>query len=194
MAASDRERWDARHAAAGAGSPLPPDALRGCLDLLPSSGRALDLACGRGAVAVWLAGRGLDVVAVDVSPAALAAGAELVTREQPPGRVRWVEADLDAGFPVEEGRYDVVVCQRFRDPALYPAMAAALAPGGLLAVTVLSEVGDAGGAFRAAPGADRRVRRPRGPRPRRGGRRGAPGGARPRLSGPAQPPCVVALR
>ncbi len=103
-------------------------------------------------MAVWLAGRGLDVVAVDVSPAALAAGAELVTREQPPGRVRWVEADLDAGFPVEEGRYDVVVCQRFRDPALYPAMAAALAPGGLLAVTVLSEVGDAGGAFRAAPG------------------------------------------
>lgn len=152
MARTDRDRWDAKHRALGTGTPAPPDALRGHLDLLPSSGRALDVACGRGSVAVWLAGRGLDVVAVDVSPAALAAGAELVTREQPPGRVRWVEADLDAGFPAEDDRYDLVVCQRFRDPALYPAMAAALAPGGLLVVTVLSEVGDTGGAFRAAPG------------------------------------------
>lgn len=152
MAASDRERWDARHTAAGPGSPLPPDALRGRTDLLPASGRALDVACGRGAVAAWLAGRGLDVVAVDVSPAGLAAGAELVTREQPPGRVRWVEADLDAGFPRDDDCYDVVVCQRFRDPSLYPALRAALAPGGLLVVTVLSEVGDTGGAYRAVPG------------------------------------------
>ncbi|MCM3844770.1 class I SAM-dependent methyltransferase [Pseudonocardia sp. DR1-2] len=150
MAASDRERWDARHTAAGAGSPLPPDALRGRTDLLPSSGRALDVACGRGAVAVWLAMRGLDVVAVDVSPAGLAAGAGLAAAHDV--RVRWVEADLDAGFPRDDDRYDVVVCQRFRDPALYPALRAALAPGGLLVVTVLSEVGDTGGPFRAVPG------------------------------------------
>ncbi|GAA1402718.1 class I SAM-dependent methyltransferase [Pseudonocardia kongjuensis] len=156
MAASDREDWDRRHravgAGAGAGAALPPDALRGRLELVPETGRALDLACGRGAVAVWLAGRGLDVVAVDVSPAGLAAGAELATALAPPGRIRWVEADLDDGFPTDDGVYDVVVCQRFRVPALYPALAAAVAPGGLLAITVLSEVGDSGGRFRAAPG------------------------------------------
>ncbi|SFN60330.1 Methyltransferase domain-containing protein [Pseudonocardia ammonioxydans] len=152
MAGEDRERWDAKHRALGTGTPLPPDALRGHLDLVPDRGRALDVACGRGAVAVWLAGRGLDVVAVDVSPAGLAAGGELATAEQPPGRIRWVEADLDDGFPVEDGVYDVVVCQRFRAPALYPALAAAVAPGGLLAISVLSEVGDAGGRFRAGPG------------------------------------------
>lgn len=152
MTGQDRERWDAKHRALGAPAPQPPDALRGHLDLVPAAGRALDVACGRGAVAVWLAGRGLDVVAVDVSPAGLASGAALATARQPPGRLRWVEADLDAGFPAEDDAYDVVVCQRFRLPALYPALAAAVAPGGLLAVTVLSGIGDDGGRFRAAPG------------------------------------------
>ncbi|MEQ3549859.1 class I SAM-dependent methyltransferase [Pseudonocardia nematodicida] len=150
MAEADRERWDAKHRALGAGTPLPPDALRGRLDLVPSTGRALDVACGRGGVAVWLAARGLDVVAVDVSPAGLAAGAALADDHDV--RVRWVEADLDGGFPDEDGTYDLVVCQRFRDPALYPALAAAVAPGGLLVISVRSEVGDEGGRFRAAPG------------------------------------------
>ncbi|MBP2368718.1 class I SAM-dependent methyltransferase [Pseudonocardia parietis] len=152
MVRDDREHWDAKHRALGTPIPQPPDALRGQTDLLPGRGRALDVACGRGTVAVWLAGRGLDVVAVDVSPAGLAAGAALATTEQPPGRIRWVEADLDGGFPTEDDAYDVVVCQRFRVPELYPALAAAVAPGGLLVVTVLSEVGDTGGRFRAAPG------------------------------------------
>lgn len=152
MAVADRERWDARHRAAGPGAPQPPDAVRGRTDLLPGAGRALDVACGRGTVAVWLAGQGLDVVAVDVSPAGLAAGAALVTTVAPQGRIRWVQADLDNGFPADDDVYDVVVCQRFRAPELYPELAAAVAPGGLLVVTVLSESGDAGGRFRAAPG------------------------------------------
>lgn len=150
MAVGDRDRWDATHRALGAGAPAPPDALRGRPELVPGRGRALDVACGRGPVAVWLAERGLDVVAVDVSPAGLAAGAALADARGV--RVRWVEADLDGGFPADDGTYDLVVCQRFRDPALYPALRAALAPGGLLVLSVLSEVGDAGGRYRAAPG------------------------------------------
>ncbi|GEL24006.1 SAM-dependent methyltransferase [Pseudonocardia sulfidoxydans NBRC 16205] len=147
MAVADRDRWDARHAGAGAGAPAPPDALRGREHLLPAGGRALDVACGRGTVAAWLAQQGFDVDAVDVSPVALAAGAALEPR------VRWVLADLDTGLPADcAGPYDVVVCQRFRDPRLYPALAAALAPGGLLVLTVLSEVGDEPGPFRAVPG------------------------------------------
>lgn len=130
---------------------MPPGALRGREHLLPSSGRALDVACGRGAVAVWLAARGLATDAVDVSPVGVAAGAELA-REWGVD-VGWSVHDLDTGLPPGcSGPYDVVVCQRFRDPALYPALVAALAPGGLLVITVLSEVGDSGGAFRAAPG------------------------------------------
>jgi 2-polyprenyl-3-methyl-5-hydroxy-6-metoxy-1,4-benzoquinol methylase len=152
VADSDRERWDARHAvaeAAGAVAPAPPDALRGRTELLPPGGRALDVACGRGTVAVWLAARGLAVDAVDVSPVALDAGRELAAREGV--TVRWLLHDLDAGLP-GAGPYDVVVCQRFRDPARYPELAARLAPGGLLVVTVLSEVGEGPGPFRAPAG------------------------------------------
>ena len=113
MSDADRERWDARHAAVGAGVPGPPDALRGRTELLPPGGRALDVACGRGTMAVWLAARGFAVDAVDVSPVALAAGRELAAREDV--AVRWLLHDLDAGLPAG-GPYDLVVCQRYRDP------------------------------------------------------------------------------
>ncbi|MEJ2859649.1 class I SAM-dependent methyltransferase [Actinomycetospora flava] len=145
MTDSDRERWDARFTGLGPGEPGPPGALVGREHLVPASGRALDLACGRGTVAVWLARRGLEVDAVDVSPVGLAAG-----RAQAP-EVHWIRADLDDGLPVT-GPYDVIVCQRFRDPALHPALIGALAPGGLLVISVLSQAGDAGGPFRAPPG------------------------------------------
>lgn len=155
MAEADRERWDARHAAAGAAGggqrPAPPDALRGSEELLPAGGRALDVASGRGTVAVWLAARGFAVDAVDVSPVALAAGEALAAREGVAERVRWWCRDLDGGLPTA-GPYEVVVCQRFRDPAVYPELAGRLAPGGLLVVTVLSEVDDAPGPFRAQAG------------------------------------------
>jgi SAM-dependent methyltransferase len=152
VADADRERWDARHAvavAAGGVGPGPPDALRGRTELLPPGGRALDVACGRGTVAVWLAARRFAVDAVDVSPVALDAGRELAARKGV--TVQWWRHDLDAGLP-GAGTYDVVVCQRFRDPARYPELAARLAAGGLLVVTVLSEVGDAPGPFRAPAG------------------------------------------
>lgn len=153
MADDDARRWDSRHAAVTQSTAMPPDALRGREDLLPAGGRALDVACGRGAVAVWLAERGFTVDAVDVSAAGTGAGAALAERAGVAGAVRWLRHDLDTGLPADcAGPYDVVVCQRFRDPALYPALAAALAPGGLLVVTVLSEVDDEPGPYRAAEG------------------------------------------
>ncbi|WP_433798686.1 class I SAM-dependent methyltransferase [Actinomycetospora sp. CA-084318] len=141
--------WNDRFAASGVGRPGPPSVLVGREELVPTTGRALDVACGRGTVAVWLAARSLAVDAVDAAPAGLALGRELADAEGV--SVRWIEADLDDGLPVA-GSYDVVVQQRFRDPLLYPALAGLLAPGGLLVVTVLSTVGDTGGRFRAAPG------------------------------------------
>jgi SAM-dependent methyltransferase len=145
----DRRRWDARHAASSDVGPLPPDALRGREELVPTSGRALDLACGRGAVALWLARRGLSVDAVDVSAVAIEAAAR-TTGDLP---VRWWRHDLDTGLPPDlASPCDVIVCQRFRDPALYPALITALAPDGLLAITVLSEVDEGPGAWRARHG------------------------------------------
>jgi len=156
VSGDDRVRWDARHAAAGPPGVAPPGVLAGAAELagcFPVSGRALDVACGRGGVAVWLARRGLEVDAVDVSPVGLAAGVRLAAAAGVTGRVRWITHDLDAGLPPGcRGSYDVVVCQLFRDPRRYADLVAALAPGGLLAITVLSEVDAEPGPFRAPPG------------------------------------------
>ena len=156
MSGGDRAWWDARHGDAGPSGTAPPGALVGAAELtafLPVSGRALDVACGRGGVAVWLAQRGLVVDAVDISPVGLAAGARLAAAAGVTGRVRWITHDLDAGLPADcRGPYDVVVCQRFRDPHRYSELAAALAPGGVLAITVLSEVDAGPGPFRAPAG------------------------------------------
>lgn len=156
---SDRARWDERHRAVpDPVRPEPPEALA-LVDagLLPESGFALDLACGRGAQSLWLARRGLRVTAIDVSPVAVdevrrAAGVE--------GLAAAVDArvhDLDDGLPIDvvDGhRFDVVVCQRFRDRRLYPQLLGVLRVGGLGIVTVLSEVGlDSGpSAFHARAG------------------------------------------
>jgi SAM-dependent methyltransferase len=145
----DQARWDVRHDAAVDVGPLPPDALSGREELVPTAGSALDVGCGRGVTALWLARRGLSVDAVDVSEVGLAAAAR-AGADLP---VRWLQHDLDDGLPPDcTGPYDVVVSQRFRDPTLYPALVAALAPGGLLLITVLSEVGEGPGPWRAAPG------------------------------------------
>ncbi|NMO89719.1 bifunctional 2-polyprenyl-6-hydroxyphenol methylase/3-demethylubiquinol 3-O-methyltransferase UbiG [Actinomycetospora sp. TBRC 11914] len=149
MADADRERWDRRFATVGPGTPGPPSALVGREDLVPTTGAALDLACGRGTVAVWFAGRGLTTTAVDVSPEALRLTAALA--EARGVAVTTVRADLDDGLSVT-GPFDVVVCQRFRDPRLYAGLIELLVPGGLLVVSVLSTAGDEGGSYRAGPG------------------------------------------
>jgi hypothetical protein len=67
--------------------------------------------------------------------------------------VRWWHHDLDGGLPAGcAGPYDLVVCQRFRDPELYPALKARLRAGGLLVISVLSEVDEDPGPYRARPG------------------------------------------
>ena len=70
--AAQRECWDRRHAEAreiGA----PAEVLLRNVHLLPARGKALDLACGRGASALWLAAHtALTVEAWDFSPVAVA--------------------------------------------------------------------------------------------------------------------------
>ena len=99
----DRRRWDATYAAerdrAGGALPGPPDVFEPYRDLFPTSGHALELACGRGTTSVWLAVRGLDVLGVDVSPVALSQARDLAARFRVSGRCRFETADLDLGLP-----------------------------------------------------------------------------------------------
>ncbi|WP_420451151.1 methyltransferase domain-containing protein [Ilumatobacter sp.] len=169
MSAHDAERWDRRHARADPPSPAPPDALvaAGLGDAAslanvvthahvagPSDRRrALDVACGAGAVAAWLAQRGWSVVALDVSEVALARVRAAADQLGVASSIDTRRVDLDAGLPASLGSFELVVCQRFRDPDLHPALLERTAVGGICAITVLSESGaDDPGPFHAPAG------------------------------------------
>ncbi|MFI5587304.1 class I SAM-dependent methyltransferase [Amycolatopsis sp. NPDC051758] len=98
--------------------PLPP-------------GAALDLGCGAGGDARWLAGRGWTVTAVDISATAVAA-------LQRHDRVTALCVDLAEDFPA--GTFDLVSAQYFHTPftldraAVLRTAAKALNPGGRLVV------------------------------------------------------------
>jgi len=99
-------------------------------------GRALDVACGEGRNAVWLAERGWQVTAVDFSDVALGKGARLA--ETRGVEVDWVVADILEYAP-DPGAFDLVVVLYLQLPheqfvrALRHA-ADAVAPGGTLFV------------------------------------------------------------
>jgi len=101
-----------------------------------SPGRALDVGCGEGADAVWLASRGWKVTALDVSSVALDRARRAA--DEAGVEVSWLHAGLlDA--PVPPQGFDLVSAQY---PALLRtpghdaerALLAAVAPGGLLLV------------------------------------------------------------
>lgn len=156
MSDEDRRRWDERYCDTtdpngGAITATIPTDFAEHADRFPTSGRALEPACGTGAGCLWLAKRGLDVVGVDVSTVAIDAASKAARQLGLADRCRFVVADLDHGLP-DTPPVDLVMCHRFRDPALYDPMLHRLVVGGMLAVAVLSEVGSAPGRFRAEPG------------------------------------------
>jgi SAM-dependent methyltransferase len=103
-----------------------------------SPGRALDLGCGQGDDAIWLARRGWRVTAVDVSANALARAAERAAAAGVPGAITWERHELGRSFPA--GTFDLVSCCYLHSPVEIPreeilrAAAAAVAPGGTLLI------------------------------------------------------------
>lgn len=117
----------------------------------PTRGQALELACGRGATSVWLAQRGMAVTGVDVSAVAVDQARELAATCGVGQRCSFEIVDLDEGLPAGQPA-NVIVCHKFRDARLDRAIMQRLVPGGLLAISALSEVGAAPGAFRVRAG------------------------------------------
>ena len=100
--------------------------------------RALDLGCGEGADAIWLAERGWTVVAVDVSTTALDRGRAAAQERGVAERIDFQQHDLDTGFPA--GQFDLVSAQFLHSPVekdrptILRRAAAAVAPGGTLLI------------------------------------------------------------
>lgn len=137
-----RHRWDARYRETER-QPEPPALLVENHHLLPAAGQALDLACGLGASALYLARRGLEVWAWDLSAVAIAA---LRDRARTEGLVLHAEVRDVQDRPPETDRFDLILVSHFLERSLCPAIAAALRPGGLLFYqTFTQEVVDARG-------------------------------------------------
>ena len=126
----DVERWEAKYQAADPEPELRTDPLLSRhLAELQTSGSALDLASGSCHSAVFLAKHGYDVLAVDCSSTGLAIGRRLAQRERT--TIKTQIADLD-DFALDKEVYDLVVCFRYLNRALFPLMKATLKAGGLL--------------------------------------------------------------
>ena len=132
----DRAVWDERYAATELVWSAEPNVFVAEVtgDLPP--GRALDLACGEGRNAIWLAGRGWRVTAVDFSAVAVDKGRKLAARAGVD--VEWRCEDVLAWEPRPRS-FDLVVLSYLQLPG--PALAGvvgrageALAPGGTLVV------------------------------------------------------------
>lgn len=102
-------------------------------------GRALDLGCGTGRDAVYLAAAGWEVQAVDVLPDAIDRGRGLVGRYEGLGqRIQWQVADVAAEGYTPGARFDLISMVRFMDGGLLTRLADWLRPGGSLAFDVFT--------------------------------------------------------
>ena len=115
----------------------PNPVLVDVVEALPA-GTALDLGCGEGGDAIWLAQHGWHVTAIDVSRTALKRAAASATAAGVADRVDFQQHDLARTFPA--GTFDLVSAQYFHSPVEFPrtpvlqAAARAVAPGGLLLI------------------------------------------------------------
>lgn len=128
----DAATWDERYRASDLVWGAPPNrwVVEELADATP--GRAVDLACGEGRNALWLAAHGWQVTGVDFSAVAIAKARELDTHQL----VSWVQADATSfrGDPVDLA----LLCYLQLGPAerrlAVRAAASTLAPGGMLLV------------------------------------------------------------
>ena len=102
------------------------------------AGTALDLGCGEGGDAIWLARQGWRVTAVDLSATALDRASADAVAAGVEARIDFGRHDLASTFP--DGAFDLVSAQYLHSPVELPrdhvlrAAARAVSPGGLLLI------------------------------------------------------------
>lgn len=136
--------WDARYAERERiWSGNPNRSLVDVVSGIPVSGRALELGCGEGADALWLARLGWAVTAIDISPTALARGRAAAQAAGVDERILWIEADLAEWGPDES--YELVTASFLQSTLPLPTSeilrrtAGAIPPGGHLVVITHAE-------------------------------------------------------
>jgi SAM-dependent methyltransferase len=157
VSAAERDKWDARYRDGAYENRTHPTALLG--EWLPrlARGRALDVACGAGRNALFLAANGFAVTALDISAVALERGR--LTAAERELSVEWLCADLDddPDNALPHGGYDLIVWVRYVHRTLIPHVIARLNVGGTLLceqhlATTARVAGPTTAGFRLAPG------------------------------------------
>ena len=145
---SSQAEWDHKHRLAAETPPAEPASI--VCELLPllPSGPALDVACGPGRHALLLAARGQHVTAVDFSGVALdilevRARAMHVTvwhnkglheaKNPSHGRITLMRTDLEQE-QLPDRCYELILCIQYLQRSLFPQMAKALRPNGVLLI------------------------------------------------------------
>lgn len=122
MSIEDRERWDKKYKN---NHPIPskvPEVVAKYA-LLAKGKKALDIACGTGRNAKFLASQGFNVDALDISPVALDSlkGIENINTK---------EVDFDS-YTLQENSYNLIVCTYYLNRSLFPQIEKALKDGGI---------------------------------------------------------------
>ncbi|MHB1415809.1 MAG: class I SAM-dependent methyltransferase [Chloroflexota bacterium] len=97
--------------------------------LLPR-GRVLDVAMGSGRNALYLARLGYEVEGVDISAESVRGA--LAAARAADVAIKAEVADLEAGYRIEEGRYDAIIVFNYLQRSLIPQIKAGLRPGGMV--------------------------------------------------------------
>ena len=105
-------------------------------------GRALDVGCGEGGDAVWLAKNGWTVTGIDISPRAIARARQAAEREGlTADQCELIAMDLATQFASHAGSYELVTASFFQSPVELPrdevlrAAADLVVAGGHLLIT-----------------------------------------------------------
>ncbi len=132
----DKDKWNRRYLSASgdtqgvnSGTISVAQVLEEYAYLLPDSGAALDLACGLGANALFLAGRGFKTHAWDISNVAIDRLKEIC--QSMSLHIEMQVRDVVAEPPVKNS-FEVIIVSRFLDRRLSAPIISALKPGGLL--------------------------------------------------------------
>jgi tellurite methyltransferase len=133
---NDRKKWEERYDRTDSVyGPQASEFLSSNAAFLPRCGLALDLASGEGPNSIFLAERGIHVIAVDISAHAL----ERCLRR---ARDRMLAVDVAVvdltAFPVPQKMFDVIVVFNYLQRSLAPAIIEGLRPGGLLVYETLT--------------------------------------------------------
>jgi tellurite methyltransferase len=147
----DLRGWDERYRAqsgVGPATPLLIDIAGSVIRRAPSPGRALDLACGSGRNALWLAEQGWQVTAVDGSRAAIG----LLSSRDPQIDAR--VADLEKHeYLIEPDSWDLIAICYYLQRDLFAPAKRGVVPGGIvLAIVHIPGPGEGLTPFRLAPG------------------------------------------